>query len=105
MDRWRKLEVGRLGTRRGLGRAALALALVAPCACKSSSSAGDAGAPPGASTAPEDPKTRKRITAKECDTWAEHGSSVVVSSIVNAAAACPPDARDAIRKKFEQDIV
>jgi hypothetical protein len=98
------------GSRRGRGwaHAMLAVALLAPCACKSSSATPDAGpssGDPSASPPPEDPKTRKRITAKDCQTWAEHGSSVVVSSIVGAAAGCPPDARDAIRKKFEQDIV
>jgi hypothetical protein len=80
--------------------------LLAPCACKSGDSAQDAGASSAvaASTA-GDPAAKKHVTPKDCETWAEHGSSVFVSSVVGASAACPPEAREAIRKKFQDDIV
>lgn len=84
----------------------LALPLVAPCACKSGDAAKDAG-PASASSAASsaDPAAKRRVTPKDCDAWADHGSSVFVSSILGASAACPPEAREAIRKKFQDDIV
>jgi hypothetical protein len=86
--------------------------LVGPCACKSgpaepspstSSGATDAGAATPATA--RSPLATGRVTAKNCEEWAEHGSSVFVATMTNAAAACPPQARDEIRQRFAAELV
>jgi hypothetical protein len=85
------------------------------CACKhdslpesapsSTASAGSVASQPPTALAPVDPRAKKNVTPRDCEEWAEHGASVVVSSIVAASAACPTQAREDIRKKFQDDIV
>ncbi len=104
---WLEAGVGVVRTgRETLSYLLLAVVLLGGSACKR----GDGPAPgadpaPGASQPAEDPKTPKKVTKKDCVTWAEHGAATFVSSVVTASAGCPADAREGIRKKFEGEIV
>jgi hypothetical protein len=61
--------------------------------------------PPASQVPPVDPATKKVVTQKDCDTWGEHAGTVLVSSVLYATSSCPPDAREAIRQKFEGSVV
>ncbi|MFI5300467.1 MAG: hypothetical protein ACHREM_20460 [Polyangiales bacterium] len=69
--------------------------------------AADPAAGPSASAggAAEDPKTQKRVTAKDCKVWSVRAGDAVVASVDFAASGCSEAARAAVHKKFDDEIV
>jgi hypothetical protein len=73
------------------------LFVMSQLACKSPSSSPADGAAPAASV---DPSAMRRVSAADCDQWADHGAEVVVSAFKEAARDCPDKIRDDVRTKF-----
>jgi hypothetical protein len=89
------------------------MTLVAVPGCKpsgsepagSTSASGTVTAASSAGAPAEDPKTQKHVTKQDCEAWGEHAAPAFIASVNFASEQCPPPAREAVRKQFEDQIV